>query len=238
MLPAIKVLMNMGSLHRLLPFFLLGLVISIVRFDAGILIAVAYGIILQFFVEYALHRFLLHRKPPTEQSPFNALYRSHIAHHEFPNDPEFFTGDDHWYPVRFGLKAIAIHSIILWPFVGLLSGITYSCVALFVGSVLAFTFYEYCHTIAHLNVPKGRIGQTITRSHLLHHYQDHHATFHVSLGMGWIDKLFGTAHDKEEAKKRFDRDTLLSLGMDPYDLRLITARKAFGITKTPMRGKS
>jgi hypothetical protein len=31
------------------------------------------------------------------------------------------------------------------------------------------------------------------------------------------------------ARARFDRKTMLSLGMDPDDLRLVTARKAFGL---------
>ena len=44
--------------------------------------------------------------------------------------------------------------------------------------------------------------------------------------MGWIDRLFGTGHDAEIAKARFDRKTMLSMGMDPEDLRLVTARKA------------
>src|SRR5690606_21845968 len=109
----------------------------------------------------------------------------------------------------------------------------FAFVGLFLGSVSAFAFYEYCHTLAHLNVPKGWIGQKITRDHLAHHYQDHHATYHVSLGMGWIDRLFGTAHDAEVAKARFDRKTLLSMGMDPEDLRLVTARKAYGLPPKP-----
>jgi len=82
-------------------------------------------------------------------------------------------------------------------------------------------------------VPKGRLGQYITRKHLAHHFQDHHATFQVSFGFDWIDRLFGTAHDKATARERFDRKTMLSMGMDPEDLRLVTARKAFGITEKP-----
>ena len=101
------------------------------------------------------------------------------------------------------------------------------------GSVTAFTFYEYCHTIAHLNVPKGWFGKKVTQSHLAHHYQDHDATFHVSFGMNWIDGLFGTKHDKAVARARFDRETMLSMGMDPEDLRLVTARKAHGVINPP-----
>ena len=237
MIPTLRVLMHMGSLQRLLSFWLAGVVLMVANFQLWMIAALAYGVVMQFFVEYLMHRFLLHREPPTEQSVFNALYRSHIGHHEFPADAEFFTGDDHWYPVRFGLISAAIHTVILWPFVGPATAALAATIILFVGSVSAFAFYEYCHTLAHLNVKKGWFGQRVTRSHLAHHFQDHHATYHVSFGMGWIDRLFGTPHDPEVARARYDRDTILSMGMDPEDLRLVTARKAYGITKMPRNAK-
>lgn len=238
MIETIRVLMNMGSLQRLFPFWLSGLIVLGIWFTPWLLLAIAYGILAQFFVEYAMHRFLLHREPPTDQGVFNELYRSHIGHHEFPNDPEFFTGGDHWYPLRFGTISFILHTLALWPVLGLGPAALFAYVALFVGSVSAFTFYEYCHTLAHLNVPKGWFGQRVTRTHLAHHFQDHEATFHVSFGMNWIDRLFGTKHDAQIARERFDRETILSMGMDPEDLRLVTACKAFGITKHPRRRHS
>ena len=237
MIPTLRVLFHMGSLQRLAPFWLAGIILLALNFHLWMLAALAYGVVMQFFVEYLMHRFLLHREPPTEQSVFNALYRSHIGHHEFPSDAEFFTGDDHWYPVRFGLISVAIHTVILWPFLGLTTAALTAYIILFVGSVSAFAFYEYCHTLAHLNVKKGWFGQRVTRSHLAHHFQDHDATFHVSFGMGWIDRLFGTPHDPEVARARYDHGTILSMGMDPEDLRLVTARKAYGITKMPRNAK-
>ena len=233
MIPTLRVLLNMGTLQRLLPFWLSALALFVWQFQPWLLLAVAWGVILQFFVEYAMHRFLLHREPPTEQSPFNDLYRSHIGHHEFPNDPEFFTGDQHWYPVRFGLKSVAVQVLVLWPLIGLEQAAVFAWVALFLGSVSAFAFYEYCHTLAHLNVPKGWFGKRVTQSHLRHHFNDHETTFHVSFGMGWIDRLFGTRYDRAAAKERFNPETILSMGMDPEDLRLVTARKAFGVTAMP-----
>lgn len=235
--PTLRVLMNMGTLHRLLPLWIAGVVAAVVFWTPWLLLALVYGAVMQFFVEYAMHRFLLHREPPTDQSPFNELYRSHIGHHEFPNDPEFFTGDQHWYPVKFASKSLVVHFLILWPFVGWQMALLFPFVALTVGSVSAFTFYEYCHTLAHLNVPKGWFGERVTRSHLRHHFNDHEATYHVSFGMEWIDRLFGTKYDRAAAKERFDRDTILSMGMNPDDLRLVTARKAFGIKGHPTRRK-
>ena len=233
MIQTLRVLVHMGSLQRLFPFWLCGVAALFFAYSHWLLLAIAYGVVLQFFVEYVMHRFLLHREPPHEQSAFNALYRSHIGHHEFANDPEFFTGDDHWYAVRFGLISAGLHSLVLWPFVGLEAALIWSSVALFVGSVSAYAFYEYCHTLAHLRVPKGWFGQRVTRSHMIHHFQDHQATYHVSAGMGWIDRLFGTGYDQQIARERYDRETILSMGMDPEDLRLVTARKAYGLPQTP-----
>ena len=235
MIPTLRVLMHMGSLQRLAPFWLIGVGLIVVFFSPWLLLALVYGIVMQFFVEYGMHRFLLHREPPTDQGVFNQLYRSHIGHHEFPADPEFFTGDDHWYPVRFGLISVALHTVVLWPFVGVITGFAWAYVAVFVGSVSAFAFYEYCHTLAHLNVPKGWFGRRVTQSHLRHHFNDHETVFHVSFGMEWIDRLMGTPYDRKAAKDRFDPETILSMGMDPDDLRLVTARKAYGITKHPRR---
>lgn len=229
MIPTLRVLANMGTLHRLAPFWLFGIILMGLYPGWWVLAALAYGAVMQFFVEYVLHRFLMHREPPSDQSTFNDLYRSHIGHHEFPNNPEFFTGGDHWYPVRFGLISLALHIAATSPFIGVASASIGFTVAIFVGSVSAFAFYEYCHTLAHLKIPKGWFGKKVTHSHLRHHFNDHEAVFHVSFGMGWIDRLMGTPYQADHAKERFDPATILSMGMDPEDLRLITARKAFNL---------
>ena len=233
MIPTLRVLMHMGSLQRLLPFWLLGVGLMIWSPSWWIIPALIWGVVMQFFVEYAMHRFLLHREPPTDQSPFNELYRSHIGHHGFPTDAEFFTGGDHWYPVRFGLLSLALHVGILGWIVGFQTALWFSIIAIFAGSVSAFAFYEFCHTLAHLNVPKGWFGTRVTQSHLRHHFNDHETTFHVSFGMGWIDRLFGTPYDRVAARDHFDANTILSMGMDPEDLRLVTARKAYGLPDHP-----
>jgi hypothetical protein len=233
MIPALRIVLHMGGLQRLAPFWILGVILAVIYASPLIIAAILYGIGAQMVVEYLIHRFVYHRDPPSDQSPFNWLYRAHIGHHEYPQDPEFFTGGDHWFPVRVALGSVVVHSLILWPFLGFWPAVVLSYVGLFVGSASAFAFYEYCHTLAHLNVPKGWFGRAITRSHMAHHYQDHQANFHVTFGMGWIDRLFGTALDPEKARERFDRRTFMSLGMDPEDLRLVTARKAYGKTEMP-----
>jgi len=233
MIPALRIVIHMGGLHRLFPFWLAGVIALAVWFSPVLILALIYGVVAQWILEYLIHRFIYHREPPTDQGLFNRLYRSHIGHHEFPQDEEFFTGDDHWFPLRVAAGSFVVHVLGLWPLIGIEQAVLLSWVALFVGSASAFAFYEYCHTLAHLNVPKGWFGKRLTRSHMAHHYQDHAATYHVTFGMGWIDRLFGTAHDPAVARGRFDRRTMMSIGMDPEDLRLVTARKAYGISRLP-----
>ncbi|MBB1497975.1 sterol desaturase family protein [Paracoccus sp. MC1862] len=230
-----RIVSRMGHLQRLAPLWLIGMAVLVTRFQPVLLVALAYGVALQFLVEYAMHRFLYHRRPPQMQGPFNQLYRDHIGHHEFPTDPDLLTGGNRWFAAVFALVSAGLHTLALALFMGIGAAAGFSVVALWVGSVSAYVFYEYCHTLAHVNLPKGRFGRHVTRSHLAHHYQDHHATFHVSAGMGWIDRLFGTGHDPQAARARYDRDTMMSLGMDPDDLRLVLARKAWGLPGWPGR---
>jgi hypothetical protein len=224
-----KIIWAMGYPQRLLPLTALTLALASTYGTPWLILAVGYGVLAQGFVEYGLHRFVYHRPPPTDQSRFDTLYRSHIGHHENPGDPAFFTGDDPWFPLRFAAGSFALHLLVLWPILGLPEAALTTAVALFIGSVPTFLFYEYCHTLAHLDVPKGRFGRHVTRSHLRHHFNDHAAVFHVTAGFGWIDRLLGTAYDRARARARFDPDRMLSIGMDPDDLRLVIARRRFGV---------
>jgi hypothetical protein len=228
MIPTLRILVRMGALQRLAPLWAGALVAALLWPSPWLAVAVAWGALLQMLVEYGMHRFLFHREPPAAQGAFNDLYRAHIGHHEHPDDPELFTGGDPWFAVRFALASWALHTAVLWPVAGLHGAMVWAGAVVFLGSATAFAFYEYCHTLAHLRVPKGRFGRAVTRSHMRHHFNDHETTFHVSAGMGWIDRLFGTAYDRDAARDRYDPATILSLGMDPDDLRLVTARKAWG----------
>lgn len=217
-------ILRMRNLQYLMPFYAMGWVGLVLGFSPWLLIAVVWGALLQFMFEYLLHRFAFHGEPPQEQTAFSKLYRTHIAHHEFPTDPRFFAGDAPWYGVRVAALVALVHVAVFWPLLGFQTALVVSGSATFVGGISAYIFYEYCHTLAHVSVSKGRFGRWVTRTHLAHHYQDHHATFHVSAGMGWIDRLLGTAFDKTQAKARYDAETHHTLGLQPDDPRLVKAR--------------
>lgn len=224
-------LTQMRNLQYLMPFYALGWGVLVLNFTGWLLLAALWGAVLQFVFEYCLHRFAYHGTPPEDQGAFSKLYSTHIAHHEFPSDPRFFAGDAPWYGVWVSALSVAVHALALWPLLGLSGAMVAGTTAIFVGGISAYLFYEYCHTLAHLRMRKGRFGRWVTRTHLAHHFQDHHATFHVSAGMGWIDWVLGTGFDKDRARQRFDAETHGSLGMAPNDPRLVQAREELGLTK-------
>ena len=139
----------------------------------------------------------------------------------------------------FGSMRRIHHTLLtaLTALVGLDLAARLACSATFVGGIGAYIFYEYCHTLAHLSIPKGRFGTWVTRTHLAHHFQDHHATFHVSAGMGWIDQLLGTAFDKARARSRYDAATHQTVGLQPDDPRLVAAREELGLPQHEYRQK-
>lgn len=234
MLATLRILLLFKKLWTLFPIFIVSTIFIAMNWSNWFVLAIAFGFFSQGIVEYCMHRFLYHDEPSIEQSAFNKLYRTHIGHHEFPTNPEFLTGGERGlFEVTVGLLLASVHTVILWPFVGLGPAMMFAIASVFVGNLAGFILYEYCHTLAHLNVKKGWLGQKITRDHLAHHYQDHHANFHVSFTAGWVDWLFGTPLDKAKAKERFDRKTLLSLGMDPDDARLVIARQTFDLPENP-----
>ena len=230
-------LKEMRNLQVLMPLVLLGWAVVLFAFSPWMLLAILWGALLQFLFEYILHRFAYHGPPPTDQGAFSKLYRTHLAHHEFPGDPRFFAGDAPWFGVRVAAIVVLLHTLALWPLVGLDLAARLACSATFVGGIGAYIFYEYCHTLAHLSIPKGRFGTWVTRTHLAHHFQDHHATFHVSAGMGWIDRLLGTAFDKARARARYDAATHQTVGLQPDDPRLVAARDELGLPQHQSRQK-
>ena len=138
-------LKEMRNLQVLMPFLLLGWAVVIFAFSPWMLLAILWGALLQFLFEYILHRFAYHGPPPTDRGR-SQLYRTHLAHHEFPGDPRFFAGDAPWFGVRVA-AIVVLHTLALWPLVGLDLAARLACSAIFVGGIGAYIFYEYCHTL-------------------------------------------------------------------------------------------
>ncbi|MDF1728153.1 MAG: sterol desaturase family protein [Sulfitobacter sp.] len=186
---------------------------------------VPLGVLAQMLNEYNLHRFVFHMAPPRRQWAFDLMYQAHYGHHDFPtNVPLFFV------PIWIALPMLGLNFLALWgiaALVGLPEPLWIAVAVVPAGGVLMFLVYEWYHMTAHLNLPKGRIAQRVTRLHNQHHFRDFSKWFHVSPGGEIIDRLQGTAIDRERLKAQGRTEFMTTLGLDPADPRLVAARARF-----------
>ncbi len=155
------------------------------------------------FVEYALHRFVLHGRWLFRMKWTAGLWkRIHFDHHQDPHRLEVLFGS----PVNVVPTAI----IITWPLGFLIGGLAGLAIAFATGLAL-FTFYEFCHCVQHLNYkPRSRYLKRIKQLHLAHHFHAENGNFGV-IGF-FVDRLFGTFY--EDARARPKSPNTFNLGYD------------------------
>ena len=71
------------------------------------------------------------------------------------------------------------------------------------------------------------MGRRVTRLHNQHHFRDFTKWFHVSPGGEIIDRAMGTDIDAASLKQQQRMEFIRTLGMQPDDPRLISARRRF-----------
>ena len=208
--------------------------LAAVALGLGVLIAsgatwhwgfVLLGIGVQMLNEYGLHRFVFHLPPPRRQWAFDLLYQAHYGHHDFPTHPKlFFT------PVWVAVPMLLVNLAVVYGIVWLLlptQAMPLTAAIVLVGGVLTFLGYEWFHMTAHLSLRKSRLETYVTRLHNQHHFRDFTKWFHVSPGGEVIDRVMGTAIDRESLKRQQRIDFIRTLGLSPDDPRLIAARNRF-----------
>ena len=132
------------------------------------------------FMEYLLHRFVLHY---VEDSPWIQRWHNfiHGAHHDVPNDLRFVTASPF---VTFPIAVLlwALFYLVLgwnwvWPF--------------FAGFGLGYLLYEYTHYAIHkYPQPPHPLLKGLWQNHYLHHYRTPEKRFGVTTTL-W-DRVFGT----------------------------------------------
>lgn len=141
------------------------------------------------FVEYGVHRFLLHGRF-LYRSPWTAALwkRIHYDHHQDPNDLRVLFG-----ALSTTLPTIAIATLPIglaiagWPGVPLSFATGLGC----------FMVYELCHCMQHLRVtPKNTFLRRIKRHHLLHHFHNEQGNFGITSRI--CDRIFGTLYRRPE----------------------------------------
>jgi hypothetical protein len=166
----------------------------------------------QPFVEWVIHKYLLHLPPFEFRGRRIELYGSiqHRNHHLAPADLD-----------RVLLKPIEVSSFLIQ--IGLAIALIAAAVALALGwsflplalSGLAFAYlgmfrYEWSHFLIHTPyVPKTRWYRAIWRNHRLHHFKHEGYWMGVSSNLG--DRLLGTNPDQRSVAKS---PTARTLGAD------------------------
>jgi dihydroceramide fatty acyl 2-hydroxylase len=160
--------------------------LSLQAYAAGpVLCATALGYFIWTLIEYFGHRFLFHYEFPGR---FGARIHLliHGVHHVHPNDP-----------LRLVMPVLLSGPIMLiaYTVVRLLFGLPLGYPVL-MGFLIGYLAYDMVHYYVHHGEPKTRLGLTLRRLHMLHHFRDSTRGFGVSVP--WWDYVFRTAHVRAE----------------------------------------
>ncbi len=146
----------------------------------------ALGYLIWTLIEYFGHRYLFHWEFPGAFGR-RIHFLIHGVHHDHPNDP-----------LRLVMPILLSGPIMIiaWFVASLLFGVTLRYPGL-AGFVTGYLTYDMVHYYTHHATPTTKLGLTLRRLHLMHHYRDHDKGFGVSAP--YWDFVFGTA---ERRRKR------------------------------------
>ncbi len=157
----------------------------------------------QPFVEWFIHRYLLHLKPFTLFGRTFDLYtaKAHRRHHKDPSSLDRTLL--HSSEVTASMALIAVTAAPL--FGGLAAWISgqafwplYTTALLF--SYIGLYRYEWSHFLIHTPyIPKTRFFRSIWRSHRLHHFK--HEDYWMGVTSNFGDRVLGTFPDQKQVKK-------------------------------------
>jgi len=140
------------------------------------------GLLSWGLVEYAIHRWVLHREPKEEgfNLPGNL---THLRHHADPNSLQRLN-------VQLGesVPVCVVYTLVAWVLTGSWQAATH----LFTGLIAGYFFYEYLDFQAHHGTSRGRLTRYFRKYHLQHHHYD--ATVRFGVTSPLFDFLFGTFH--------------------------------------------
>jgi len=148
--------------------------------------AVALGYAIWTLIEYLGHRFLFHTVFPGKLGE-RLHFLMHGVHHVHPNDPLRL--------VMPPLLSAPIMGIALLVGIGLF-GLP-NAYPVLLGFLIGYLVYDMTHYYLHHAEPKTRIGISMRRAHMLHHFRD--PTRGYGVAAVWWDHVFKTAF---EAPKR------------------------------------
>jgi len=222
----IKVMFSHTSVQMLFGLWLFGWGLLIATGNMHLLWLAPFGILAQMLNEYSTHRYLFHWPAPRSQFWFDLLYRVHYGHRDFPNKPALF-----FVPVWFAVPVALINGVLAYgvlSLLGMANTLIGATTFTFIGGITTFLLYEWFHMTAHTNVKKWAVERHVTRLHGMHHFRNYQRWYHVTPGGELIDKITNTAIPTEEIKQKGRIQFLSTLGLQPDDDRLVSARQRFG----------
>lgn len=148
--------------------------------DAWGALAAALGVCLWLGIEYPIHRYVLHLKPPRAPALRAMHRRLHTAHHADPDDPSLL-----FLPLWVTApSAVLVYAVATFA----AGGRGAQFFAGFWGTLLV---YEWLHLAIHLRYAgSGRLYGLMRKGHMLHHYKNEHYWFGI-MNPG-SDFVFGT----------------------------------------------
>jgi sterol desaturase/sphingolipid hydroxylase (fatty acid hydroxylase superfamily) len=140
------------------------------------------GLLTWGIYEYAVHRWVLHRKPSAEgfNLPGNL---THLRHHANPHSLQRLNVQ-----LSESVPVCVVYCLLAWIITGGWQAMTH----LFTGLIAGYFFYEYLDFQAHHGTSRMRFASYFRKYHLQHHHYD--ATVRFGVTSPLFDYLFGTFH--------------------------------------------
>ncbi|MCP5467707.1 MAG: sterol desaturase family protein [Deltaproteobacteria bacterium] len=137
------------------------------------------GIILLYFSDYSLHRFVGHARSKKEF--WKKIAHVHMIHHQYPKDVYYMQIP----PVISLLLAGVYFSLLLLIFRNL-----YVVMFISAGFNFFYVFYEWMHYGSHAFKAKSNWFKAMQKHHLAHHYKNPNKYYGVTTR--FFDRLFNT----------------------------------------------
>lgn len=181
--------------RRFVPVALALLALALVLGGRGlpVLLGLLHGLLWWSFLEYLLHRFVLHWEPadPGWQA-FRRKLPGHRSHHNGPEDPDDTVTKRH----ALGLVLGPLGLLLMLP-LGFPLPVALATVA---GACLGYALYEYVHFSSHQLRMRTALGRMWKRHHGIHHFRDETVNFGVTSPL-W-DHVFGTVWRPDPSRGR------------------------------------
>lgn len=153
---------------------------------------VLLGVFYWTFLEYLLHRWMLHWEP--EKPAYRVIRKCFPSHRPHHNEPVNERKN-----VKLQLKMTVYLSLVHTVLLGLIIMPLWASMALNAGILFGYQAYEYVHVACHHLPMRNFWARTLKRHHAIHHYRDETVNFGVTTTI-W-DSVFRTTYRPERTER-------------------------------------